>query len=40
LELVSIDNEFRIKEEKMNVNEPGLNKNTQKYELSKRRVLE
>jgi hypothetical protein len=38
LELVSIDNKFRIKEERMNVNEPGLNKNPQKYELPKRRV--
>jgi hypothetical protein len=38
LELVSIDNKFRIKDEKMNVNEPKLNKNTQKYELPRRRV--
>jgi hypothetical protein len=41
LELVSIDNDndnkFRIKDEKMNVNKPELNKNTQKYELPKRR---
>jgi hypothetical protein len=32
LELVSIDNKFRIKEEKMNVNEHEVNKNNQKYE--------
>jgi hypothetical protein len=38
LELVSIDNKFRIKDEKINVNEPGLNKNTQKYELLKIRL--
>jgi hypothetical protein len=38
LELGSIDNKFRVKDEKMNGNEPGLNKNTQKYELPKRRV--
>jgi hypothetical protein len=38
LELVSIDNKFRIKDEKMNINEPELNKNTQKYELLKIRV--
>jgi hypothetical protein len=35
LELVSIDNKFRIKDEKMNVNEPELNRNTQKYESLK-----
>jgi hypothetical protein len=35
LELVSIDNKFRIKDENMNVNEPEFNKNTQKYELPK-----
>jgi hypothetical protein len=38
LELVSIDNKFRIKDEKMNVNEPEFKKNTQKYELLKIRV--
>jgi hypothetical protein len=38
LELVSIDNKFRIQDEKMNINEPELNKNTQKYELLKIRV--
>jgi hypothetical protein len=38
LELVSIDNKFRVKDDKMNVNEPGLNKNNQKYELSKGRL--
>jgi hypothetical protein len=38
--VVSIDNKFRIKEEKMTVNEPGLNKDTQKYELPERRVGE
>jgi hypothetical protein len=38
LELVSIDNKFRIKDEEINVNEPELNKNTQKYELPQRRV--
>jgi hypothetical protein len=38
LELVSIDNRFRVKDDNMNVNEPELNKNTQKYELSKRRL--
>jgi hypothetical protein len=38
LELVRIDNKFRIKDDEMNVNTPELNKNTQKYELPKKRV--
>jgi hypothetical protein len=38
VELVSIDNKFIIKDEKMNINEPELNKNTQKYQLPKTRV--
>jgi hypothetical protein len=38
LELVSIDNKFRIKEEKMDVNEHEPSKNTQNYELPKRGV--
>jgi GH43 family beta-xylosidase len=38
LQLISIDNKFRIKDENMNVNKPELNKNTQKYELLKGRV--
>jgi hypothetical protein len=33
LELGSIDNKFRIKNEKMNLNEPISNKNSQEYEL-------
>jgi GH43 family beta-xylosidase len=37
LQLISIENKFRIKDEKMNVNKPELNKITRKYELLKGR---
>jgi hypothetical protein len=40
LELVIIDNKFRMKDEEMNVNEPKLNTNTQKYELPRIIVLD
>jgi hypothetical protein len=40
LKLVITENKFRIKDEEMNVNEPKLNTNTQKYELPRIIFLE
>jgi hypothetical protein len=38
LQLVILDNKLRIKDEKINVNYPELNKNIQKYKLAEIRV--